>query len=332
MLTESYRKELIELFESDPEKAFQKFEEELLPAQSKQIKFQNRNRLGGIVNDLYTGEVNKTGQRHGIGKLEHDGLYDKHIYIGEWLDDQENGFGIVFEGQLPESKYIGGFKNNKKSDHGILFLRNWSVYDRYEGEFGNYKYDEYDILWRNGCLQGHGTCRFANGNYYEGEFLDGKRRGQGIFICANGFRFHGEWEGNSFCTDSFQNDSSTKEPVLVIEDSNKEDDSRTTYHYIVFPRKKGIITYRDATIIGSGTIFDEEKPLINILEVTDDSITYEVRDEYFSDGKKPPVRPYIDTIHRNEKKSYTGIHEHSCRYDGDDVEWTDINSLTVICK
>jgi len=46
------------------------------------------------------------------------------------------------------------------------------------------------------CGAPNGYCRviYANGNYYEGNFINGKLTGQGIFEGANGGTYVGEWK------------------------------------------------------------------------------------------------------------------------------------------
>jgi hypothetical protein len=47
-------------------------------------------------------------------------------------------------------------------------------------------------------LNGRGSCMFANGNRFEGEFRDGKRHGRGVAILANGIRIEGSWRNDKF--------------------------------------------------------------------------------------------------------------------------------------
>ncbi len=54
--------------------------------------------------------------------------------------------------------------------------------DKYEGEF------------LNGKFHGKGTYTYANGDKYEGEFLNGKFTGKGTFTCSNGKPFTGTLE------------------------------------------------------------------------------------------------------------------------------------------
>lgn len=44
---------------------------------------------------------------------------------------------------------------------------------------------------------GHGKAAYATGDTYDGEFLDGKRNGKGIYTWANGAKFDGDYNQNS---------------------------------------------------------------------------------------------------------------------------------------
>ena len=40
------------------------------------------------------------------------------------------------------------------------------------------------------------TIRYPNGNIYEGDVLDGKKHGYGVFVFSNGQRYEGYWVNN----------------------------------------------------------------------------------------------------------------------------------------
>ncbi|OQS04793.1 radial spoke protein 1 [Thraustotheca clavata] len=60
----------------------------------------------------------------------------------------------------------------------------------------------YDVgSWRltdDGRIYRQGKLRFANGDIYDGEWLDGKRQGRGTFTYVNGTQYHGEFDTNLF--------------------------------------------------------------------------------------------------------------------------------------
>lgn len=56
-----------------------------------------------------------------------------------------------------------------------------------EGEF-------YYGYFKNNIPYGHGIRKFANGDLYDGEYVDGYQTGQGMFICQEqGWKYEGEW-------------------------------------------------------------------------------------------------------------------------------------------
>ncbi|EQC42693.1 hypothetical protein SDRG_00420 [Saprolegnia diclina VS20] len=55
--------------------------------------------------------------------------------------------------------------------------------------------------WRltdDGRIYRRGKLRFANGDLYDGEWLDGQRQGRGTFTYVNGATYHGEFSHNLF--------------------------------------------------------------------------------------------------------------------------------------
>ncbi len=70
----------------------------------------------------------------------------------------------------------------------ILFFCNigWTETSLPECKGGNYE------KWTN-C---EGTETWENGRKYVGEFKDGKRHGQGIYIMSDGSSYAGKWEGS----------------------------------------------------------------------------------------------------------------------------------------
>jgi len=46
-------------------------------------------------------------------------------------------------------------------------------------------------------MHGNGKIKFTNGDWYEGEFKNGKRDGFGTYFYPNGkIRYEGEWKDN----------------------------------------------------------------------------------------------------------------------------------------
>ena len=50
------------------------------------------------------------------------------------------------------------------------------------------------------CFNGRGTMVYASGSKYEGEWLNGKKHGQGIYTRPDGASYDGEWQDGSSVT------------------------------------------------------------------------------------------------------------------------------------
>lgn len=59
--------------------------------------------------------------------------------------------------------------------------------------FVNENGDLYDGEWKDGMYNGQGYLLYADGNYYKGAFVEGKRSGYGILQCTNGDRYEGNF-------------------------------------------------------------------------------------------------------------------------------------------
>ena len=56
-----------------------------------------------------------------------------------------------------------------------------SVQEKYEGE------------WIDGKMEGKGIYQYSDGSTYDGSWVDGKMQGKGVFIYPNGNRYDGEF-------------------------------------------------------------------------------------------------------------------------------------------
>ena len=179
-----------------------------------QLKIYNPKELNNIR--IYQGDLNKLGQRHGIGKY----TTPYYVLIGMWKNDKFSGWGResrcngdVFEGKfvnglingkgffmdMNKNKYIGDFINVKRWGKG-----KW-VTDKinYEGEFYNNQIHgngrikflksgiEYIGTFKNDRIDGYGIFKWINGDKYEGEVKNGKMHGSGKYQYSNGQTFNG---------------------------------------------------------------------------------------------------------------------------------------------
>ncbi|KAE9063315.1 hypothetical protein PF010_g29047, partial [Phytophthora fragariae] len=164
--------------------------------------------------DVYDGEW-RDGIRHGAGKLtivnpvktrpgEMGGVVR---YVGEWADGKFHGVGSC---QYADgSEYSGTFQQGRRHGNGILVLASG---DRYEGHGGKDcvtgrvlpfpKPQEPLVKYSGACRRGRpwgkGTCKFANGAVYSGDWIDGLREGRGICVNPDGAMLEGEWQHSVF--------------------------------------------------------------------------------------------------------------------------------------
>jgi hypothetical protein len=110
----------------------------------------------------YVGQINKNRKKEGRGIFQ----TDTNIFLGYFLDNKENGEGMIFDIGLKEIKYKGNFVDGLKKGKGVIYYKNG---DKYEGEFDN------DVK------EGHGIYTFKTGTSWEGPFHDDKMDGEGIF-------------------------------------------------------------------------------------------------------------------------------------------------------
>ena len=129
----------------------------------------------------------------------------------EYKGDLQNGYSLVKYNT--NSYFKGKMKNNKIID----------------GKW-NYWYangDHYQGYFVNGKINGEGILFYKDGNQYEGNFKDGRFDGEGKFWFNNGDFYKGSFKDgyrDGYGTYIFK-DGSYKEGLFV-----KNDSSRTTYH------------------------------------------------------------------------------------------------------
>lgn len=173
------------------------------------------------TNEVYQGDVNSKGQKHGFGKLTTPYMER----IGRWKDDRFNGWGreVRKTGEIYEGKfvgdsirgkgiskegdvlYIGYMVNNKKHGKGEIFTDDY----HYVGDFNNdsidgkgrielYNKGVYEGEFLDGYMTGYGVFKFLNGDYYEGEMEEGNMHGLGKFTSKNGKIYEGRFNNGKF--------------------------------------------------------------------------------------------------------------------------------------
>ncbi|KAI8127457.1 hypothetical protein FF38_03855 [Lucilia cuprina] len=121
-----------------------------------------------IINEkeLYEGNF-RNGLFNGHGHKQHS----DYVYIGEFVDNQRCGYGVLDRIATGE-KYLGLFADNKRIGNGVCIS---STGDYFEGSFAN---DE---------LTGRCIAIFPNGFYYEGESTLNGPSGLGKYYMPVGY-------------------------------------------------------------------------------------------------------------------------------------------------
>lgn len=171
----------------------------------------------------------KDGEQNGQGVMTYK---DGSIYDGQWKDGEQNGQGVITYND--GSTYNGQWKNGLKHGEGVE-TRKSSIksdeFDIYEGKFqkgrkhgsGTLQQANGDIcngIWKINnfkcgsmkCTNGdyytinkhdqdqmcQGKIQFANGNVYEGGFLNNAMHGYGIMEYSNKDQYKGQWQHGKY--------------------------------------------------------------------------------------------------------------------------------------
>ncbi len=173
-------------------------------------------------NDRYFGFF-KNGKRHGYGAYYWDdgtrwvGQFDQNLitgygsyffitgekYVGFFIDSKRNGWGINYD---PESgiKKIGYWENNVLVKPKKSLITNGASTGCISGDcksgYGKYVYNNgyYEGNFKNGYRHGQGTYYYDIGDYYTGNFSENKYNGKGTYYYTNGERYDGEWRDQRY--------------------------------------------------------------------------------------------------------------------------------------
>lgn len=308
--------------------------------------------------DRYKGDVNEDGLPHGTGHMDYNcngyyahydgqwvngersgkGHYHRsskgggacHIYDykGDWLHDKEHGQGVARESDetgvhlsTVTEIYTGGFREGKRHGHGVIEK------DNFDGNFTDGQ-DRFEGNFVDGKTMGHGIMEYANGDRFEGEF-DGylMPQGHGVYTFRSGLSFQGEWKDGDFVPESLQMDQEHNNPALLVTEHHHGFDYSYTGTFLIPAVEKGVALYENAATIRRETSFNMREAGINILDVTPESVTVEVRSEFTSDSK-----PLNVTLRRGETRIFESETEHTATIYDEDYDYTIGHSLKVSCR
>lgn len=128
---------------------------------------------------------------------------DSVCYHGEHLNGKYNGFGVLTEGD--SVLYSGQWKNGKRDGYGTttdstgteitaLWRADTLISGTRADSLGTYTGEMNDRYQPDG----HGIYRGADGSYYNGQWLNGRRNGFGFGVTADGKVKVGEWKAGKY--------------------------------------------------------------------------------------------------------------------------------------
>ena len=160
--------------------------------------------LSTVTSKIYDGGVSK-GLKHGAGQLimPNGEIYKgsfkndiRHgpgickfnngaIYKGEWRDGHPQGTGMLFSppGELIETRFEEGSDGKSGTT--------WKIGDNTQVKilFTNGEY--YEGNFKNNCRNGQGIHYYSNGDYYDGEWQNDRRIGRGRVFQKDGSKLNG---------------------------------------------------------------------------------------------------------------------------------------------
>ena len=117
-------------------------------------------------------------------------------------------------------------------------------------------------------------------------------------------------------------------PILIVTEHHSGFDyNRTGTFLIPVTKKKGLVLYEDAVILRKDSSFDMAHTGLELISVTDDSITFVVGASFTKDSK-----PIEVTIHRGESVRYEDSKDCTATIYDEDYDYTIESYLEVSWK
>lgn len=137
---------------------------------------------------LYDGTW-KHDMAHGCGRLIHN---NGDAYEGEWVEDRAHGYGRYthFDGNYYEGPWI----NDELTGLGceVFYLEEVTPENKDKELMSN----RYEGNYINGKKHGNGRFFWANGSTYRGQFVYDCLQGEGEYIWYDGRKYKGDWKAN----------------------------------------------------------------------------------------------------------------------------------------
>lgn len=156
-------------------------------------------------NGYYVGEVNYSGDKHGVGTYV---WYSGGSYTGEYKYDRRNGVGIYY---YPNGdRYEGEWVNGDRTGFGTMFFTNGNYY---RGQFVNNKYQgQGEFHWANGAyivatfqndVPIQGTHYFSHNSKWAGDkctgyFVNWKLHGQCFYVEHTGASYYCLYDNGNY--------------------------------------------------------------------------------------------------------------------------------------
>ena len=226
----------------------------------------------------------------GTGKIfNKDGTLE---YEGDIVKFQKHGKGILY---MEDGIYKGEFKDNMKDGEGTIYDLNGNII--FEGNF------------KNNELQGEQNIQLKNGDKFEGQIINGKKEGYGIFT-SKGSRYEGFYVDNKrngygklyidnedlpFYEGNFVNDVFDGYGEIIVKDK--------AYYHGEFKNGvmhgKGKVIDKDNNVIYDGHFVDGEKEGESEMSVEGDSI-------YIGQMRKGKKNGHGILYNKNHEEIYNG--------------------------